>query len=433
MVLTVGMACPGYQWDTAHPIAVERPIVRDPASYLGSDAVAIARDFNAPRSPARAVRAPRKAAPPAEAPVRVGVIGCGYWGPQLIRNFSELTEADLVAVADSRPARLEYVHNRYDRVLALADHTQLLASNVEAVVVATPIRSHHELTRAALLAGKHVLVEKPLAASVEEAVDLVSLAEERGLTLMVGHTFLYNPAVAELRRMVRSGELGRIFYIDAARLNLGLFNPSVNVVWDLAPHDISILIDILGHAPVSVSARGSCCVQAGVHDVAYLSLTFPNGVGAQIHVSWLDPAKVRRITIVGDAKMVVYNDVSLGEKIRVYDKGVTTPVTDSFGEFQLSYRYGAITIPYIEWQEPLRLECADFLRSVRGGEPPVTDGYQGLVVVAVLEAAVESLRSGGREVAVEIPPRPAVQNARLRLEEPADGSEVLLRQLAESA
>ena len=364
-----------------------------------------------------------------DAPVRIGVIGCGYWGPQLIRNFSELPEADLVAVADPRPARLEYVHSRYDRVLALADHEQLLASNVEAVVVATPIRTHHKLARAALLAGKHVLVEKPLAASVEEALDLVTLANQLGLTLMTGHTFLYNPAVAELRRIVRSGEIGRVFYVDAARLNLGLFNPSANVVWDLAPHDISILVDILGHAPVAVSARGSCCVQPGVHDVAYIGLTFPDGVGAQIHVSWLDPAKVRRITVVGDDKMVVYNDVSLGEKIRVYDKGVTTPVTDNFGEIQLSYRYGAITIPYIEWQEPLRFECADFLRSIRTGQAPVTDGYQGLVVVAVLEAAIESIRNGGGEVAVQIPPRPQVQKLHLHI----DAVEDDLRPLAESA
>jgi predicted dehydrogenase len=370
--------------------------------------MAVAREVTEPgnRCDRRAARA-RAAAPPR--PVRVGVIGCGYWGPQLVRNFSELSDATLVGVADRRPERLDYVRSRYDRVLAVADHEELLAADIDAVVVVTPINTHYTLAREALLAGKHVLVEKPLTASVEEALDLVSLAAERGLTLMVGHTFLYNPAVAELRRMVRGGELGRVYYIDAARLNLGLFHPRMNVLWDLAPHDISILIDILAEAPSSVSARGSCCVQPGVHDVAYLSLNFPSGVGAQIHVSWLDPAKVRRITVVGDEKMVVYNDVSLDQKIRIYDKGVTTPVTDNFGEFQLSYRYGAITIPYIEWQEPLRLECADFLAAIRTGRRPVTDGRQGLIVVAVLEAAERSLRNGGRDVPVDIPEHAAMQ------------------------
>jgi predicted dehydrogenase len=273
------------------------------------------------------------------------------------------------------------------------------------------------VARDALLAGKHVLVEKPLAATVEEALDLVSLAAQRNLTLMVGHTFIYNPAVAELRRMVSTGELGHLHYLDSARLNLGLFQPRVDVIWDLAPHDISILMDLLGQTPVSVSARGSCCVQAGIHDVAYLSLTFPNGVNGQIHVSWLDPSKVRRITVVGDEKMVVYNDVSLGEKIRIFDKGVTPPVTDNFGEFQLSYRHGAITIPYIEWQEPLRLECTDFVQSIRAGRRPLTDGHQGMVVVAVLEAASRSLRAGGREEPVLLPGHPAVQKLNLRLDQ----------------
>jgi predicted dehydrogenase len=385
--------------------------------------MAIARGLPARRAATARRAAPRSGAD-AESPVKIGVIGCGYWGPQLIRNFSELSEAQLVGVADRRPARLDYVRSRYDRVLAVPDHETLLASDIDAVVVATPIHTHYALAKEAILAGKHVLVEKPLAASVEEALDLVSLAAERGLTLMVGHTFLYNPAVTELRRMVRSRELGRVFYVDAARLNLGLFHPLVNVMWDLAPHDISILTDVLGEAPVAVSARGSCCVRPGVHDVAYLSLTFPSGVGAQIHVSWLDPAKVRRITVVGDEKMVVYNDVSLGEKIRVYDKGVTTPVTDSFGEFQLSYRYGAITIPYIEWQEPLRLECADFLASISSGQRPVADGHEGLVVVAVLESAERSLRNGGREEPVEIPEDPTAQTLRLRIDRHVAGEDL---------
>jgi predicted dehydrogenase len=284
----------------------------------------------------------------------------------------------------------------------LTEHLQLVDLDVDAVVVATPIHTHHAVARDLLLAGKHVLVEKPLTANVEEARDLVDLASEHNLTLMAAHTFLYNPAVIELSRMVHANELGRIHYIDCARLNLGLFQRHVNVLWDLAPHDVSILIHLLGEVPISVSAHGSCCVQPGVQDVGYLALQFPSGIMAQVHVSWLDPAKVRRITVVGDKRMAVYNDVSLGEKIRVYDKGVDPPVTDSFGEFQLSYRYGNITIPYIEWQEPLRLECEHFLQCVRNGARPLSDGIQGLAVVAVLEAAERSLQERGRHVEVKL-------------------------------
>jgi predicted dehydrogenase len=247
------------------------------------------------------------------------------------------------------------------------------------------------------------MVEKPLAASVNEAVELINLARARNRLVMVGHTFLYNPAVLELRRLVGDGELGRIYYVDAARLNLGLFQRRANVIWDLAPHDISILMYVLGMTPVAVSARGSRCVQDDVHDVAYLELIFESGVSAHVHVSWLDPAKVRRITVVGDRKMAVYNDVSLVEKIRVYDTGVESPLTNTFGEFQMSYRHGQVTIPYITWQEPLRLECEHFIDCVRTGADARTDGLQGLAVVSVLEAATDSLQHGGRRVPVELP------------------------------
>jgi predicted dehydrogenase len=336
-------------------------------------------------------------------PLRVGVIGCGYWGPQLIRNFSEMPEAELAAVADSSPDRLQYVRQRYPGVPVYADYRQLRASDLDAVVVATPIETHFAIAREALRAGKHVLVEKPLALGVGEAASLIGLARVMERTLMSGHTFLYNPAVVELRRLVSSGELGRIFYVDAARLSLGLFQRHVNVIWDLAPHDVSILLYVLGTTPVAVSARGSSCVRSTVHDVAYVEVQFEDGISAQLHVSWLDPAKVRRITVVGDRKMAVYNDVSTTEKIRIYDKGVEPPPTDSFGEFQLSYRNGQITIPYVPWQEPLRTECEHFVECIRAGATPLTDGYQGLAVVAVLEAANQSLMNGGLRVPVHIP------------------------------
>jgi predicted dehydrogenase len=335
--------------------------------------------------------------------IKVGVIGCGYWGPQLIRNLHEMPAAELIAVADAKPERLEFVRRHYPEVKVFSSHTQLLETDVEAVVIATPIHTHHALAKEALDAGKHIMVEKPLAASVSEAVELIQVAEAKKRLVMVGHTFLYNPAVQELRRLVGDGELGRIYYVDAARLNLGLFQRRANVIWDLAPHDISILMYVLGMTPVEVSARGRMCVQEDVHDVAYLELLFESGVSAHVHVSWLDPAKVRRITVVGDKKMAVYNDVSQVEKIRVYDTGVETPITNNFGEFQLSYRHGQVTIPYITWQEPLRLECEHFIECVRTGADPRTDGMQGLAVVSVLEAATASLQHGGRRVPVEMP------------------------------
>ena len=334
---------------------------------------------------------------------KVGVIGCGYWGPQLIRNLYEMSNVELVAVADTKLDRLEFVRRHYPGVALFSSHQELLESDVEAVVISTPIHTHHRLAMEALAAGKHIMVEKPLAASIDEAVQVINLARARGRMVMVGHTFLYNPAVQELRRLIADGDLGRIYYVDAARLNLGLFQRRADVMWDLAPHDISILMYILGKMPVAVSARGSRCVQDDVHDVAYLELLFENGVSAHVHVSWLDPAKVRRITVVGDSKMAVYNDVSLVEKIRVYDTGVESPMTNNFGEFQLSYRHGQVTIPYITWQEPLRLELEHFVECARTGANPRTDGLQGLAVVSVLEAASSSLRQGGLRVDIAMP------------------------------
>ncbi len=345
--------------------------------------------------------------------VRVGVIGCGYWGPHLVRNLHDMAEVELVGVAEPRPDRLHYVRRSYPTVQLFSEHRGLLESEVDAIVIATPIRTHYTLAREALSAGKHVLVEKPLAASVSEAQELLQLARERDLVLMVGHTFLYNPAVRELRRLVQEGELGRIYYGDGARLNLGIFQRDVNVIWDLAPHDISILMYVLEQSPVEVSARGSACVQPDVHDVCYLEVLFSGGTSAHIHVSWLDPDKVRRLTLVGDRRMAVYNDVSPVAKLRVYDSGVDHPTTDNYGEFELAYRHGQIVIPYIHWREPLRQECEHFVHCVRTGQRPLSDGEQGLAVVAVCEAADRSLASGGVRVPVEprsMLPRPTAHD-----------------------
>ena len=329
--------------------------------------------------------------------IRVGVIGAGYWGPKHIRNFSELPHAQLAMVADLAEERLATVRSQYPRTHTTTEYQELLESaDVDAVVVATPVSTHARFVREALLAGKHVLVEKPIAASSTEAEELIRLAEAESRVLMVGHTFLYNPAVRALRNLVQRGELGQIYYIHAQRLNLGLFQRDINVIWDLAPHDVSILMYVLGMDPIAAGAHGSAYVRPGVEDVAYLHLVFPNRVRAEVHVSWLDPNKVRRITVVGSRKMAVYDDVETLEKIRVYDKGVDAPPhTDSFGEFQLSYRYGDITIPHLPSTEPLRLECEHFLECIASGATPLTDGRQGLTVVRALEAAQDSLRDGG--------------------------------------
>lgn len=351
--------------------------------------------------------------------VKVGVIGCGYWGPHLIRNLHDMVDVDLVAVADQRADRLQYVRRSYPTVCPFDDYRKLLECEVDAVVIATPIQTHFEIAREALLADRHVLVEKPLATSVAEAAELIRLATVRRRILMAGHTFLYNPAVRELRRLVQDGELGRIYYADSARLNLGLFQRYANVVWDLAPHDISILTYVLGQTPVMVSARGSTCVRPDVLDVCYLELTFSSGTSAHVHVSWLDPDKVRRLTLVGDRRMAVYNDISTVDKLRIYDSGVECPRVDNYGEFELAYRHGGISIPYIAWREPLRLECEHFVHCVRTGEEPLSNGEQGLLVVAALEAADRSLRNGGTREHVDIGeasgPAAAIGNGPLQL------------------
>lgn len=332
----------------------------------------------------------------AEQRIKVGIIGYGYWGPKLVRNFAELPECTLGWVVDRDATRLERVRAQYPGVRTAQEVDELLRSDVDAVVVATPIRTHHPLAKAALLAGKHVMVEKPLAASSVEAEELVELAERQGLRLMVGHTFEYNPAIRALREIVASGELGEIYYVDMARLNLGLFQRDINVLWDLAPHDLSILLYVLQRDPIAVSARGSANVTPGVHDVAYVELRFPDNVLAHVHLSWLDPCKVRRVTIVGSRKMVVCNDVAEVEKIRIYDKGVERPFeTDRFSEFHLQYRYGGVTIPYIPFAEPLRAQCQHFLSCVRTGTRPQSDGYVGWKVVRILEQADRSLQNGG--------------------------------------
>jgi len=329
-------------------------------------------------------------------PIQIGVVGFGYWGPKLVRNLSEMTDANLTWVAEMNPVRRQRVDSQYPALQTTSDYEEMLRSDVDAVVVATPIWTHYRLAKAALLAGKHVMVEKPLTSNTAEAEELTELAERRGLTLMVGHTFIYNGAVRALREIVNSGEIGDVYYVDAARLNLGLFQTKTNVLWDLAPHDLSILLHVLGRDPVSVSARGSSSVTPGIHDVAYMEIRFAENLLAHVHLSWLDPCKVRRVTIVGSKKMVVYNDLHEVEKIKIYDKGVDRPYeTDRFSDFHLTYRYGGMSVPYIPVEEPLRCQCEHFVHCIRTGDRPESDGRIGTKVVRILEEADKSLHNGG--------------------------------------
>jgi len=329
--------------------------------------------------------------------IRVGIVGAGYWGPNLIRNFSDLPQSRVLGVADLKEDRLKHIKANFPQVSVTQDYKDLLDMGLDAMVIATPPASHYKLAKECLEKGMHVLVEKPLTLYSNQAIELIELAEKKHRTLMVGHTFEYNPAVRALKSLIDSGELGQIYYLDAARLNLGLFQNGVNVLWDLAPHDISIIYYLLDQDPVSVNASGMPCVFQGLYDVVYINLVFPNNVLAHIHVSWLEPCKVRRLTVVGSSTMVVYNDIEPMEKIKIYDKGVEAPsYTTTFGEFQCAYRYGDIRIPNIKFTEPLRLECQDFLECISNSHKPVSSGEDGLRVIRVLEAAQRSLDNQGR-------------------------------------
>lgn len=336
--------------------------------------------------------------------VRVGAIGCGYWGPNLIRNFVEIPNAEMVAIADLQQEPINRMLERFPQIkTATQDYRDFFNMNLDAVVVATPPATHFAIARECLQNGLHVLVEKPITLNSEDAAELIRVAKAHDRILMVGHTFEYNPAVRALKQMIDKDELGRIYYIDAVRASLGIFQTKANVIWDLAPHDVSILRYLMGTDPISVSARGSACVQEGIEDVAYATLTFPDNILAHIRMSWLDPSKTRRITVVGSKKMVIYDDVESLEKLKVYDKGVKAiRRTDTFGEFSFAYHYGDVVIPYVRFEEPLRVQCLHFLECIMEGKQPISDGYDGMKVVQVIEAAQYSLKGGGNTVDVPV-------------------------------
>ena len=328
-------------------------------------------------------------------PVRFAVVGLGYWGPNLVRNLVGLPEAEVTMLCDQRPGALETLVSRYPATRGVTDYERVLSDGeVDVVAIATPIGTHFELARAALEAGKHVFVEKPLAASWEEGDELVRLASERGLVLMPGHTFLYSPPVQVVKDLIASGDLGDIYFISTSRVNLGLHQSDASVVWDLGPHDFSILQYWLGEAPTHVSTLSRGCVLPDTPDVAFVNVEYGSGVIAHVELAWLAPSKLRRTTVVGSRKMVVYDDTS-GEPVRIFDSGVTIPTPDSFGEFRLTYRTGDIVSPRVDAAEPLSLELADLCACVRSGGEPRSSSTLGLDVLRVVVAAERSLRTGG--------------------------------------
>jgi predicted dehydrogenase len=321
--------------------------------------------------------------------MRVGLIGYGYWGPNLARVLSQSETCDFVCCCEANPLRLRKALTTYPSLRGYQTTAEMW-DNVDAVVIATPIATHFDLAREALQRGKHVMVEKPLAHSASKAEQLVQMADTYKLTLLTGHTFIYSPAVVKVKQAIDSGVMGSVYYISFSRVNLGLYQKDVDVIWDLAVHDISILLHWLGEMPDWGTCLGRACVQTNKNDVAFIWLQFPSGVIASIEISWLSPQKMRRTAIVGSQRMIVYDDTEPSEKIKIYDRGVNLQEPRSFGEFQLTYRLGDMVAPQLSNQEPLAIEIAHFVECAQTGRRPKTDGAFGLQVVQVLEQIVNS-------------------------------------------
>jgi predicted dehydrogenase len=329
---------------------------------------------------------------------RIAVIGCGYWGPNFVRIFTQLPDSQVKYAVDLNEQRLAHMRLLYPHVRTTTRLEDALEDpEVDGVVVATPVVTHYRIAKRFLEAGKAALVEKPLCLSVAEGEDLIRIAEKNKSAIMVGHTFLFTAAVNKVKQLLDDGEIGDIHYIASTRANLGIFQEDINVIWDLAPHDISILNYVLQASPLSVCAHAQSFIRPPVEDVAFLTLRYPGNVLAHLHVSWLDPCKIRRSTFVASKKMVVYDDVETLEKIRIYDKGVTVqPHYETFGEFHLAYRFGDIFTPKLDDTEPLKTEANHFLRAIQNGRPERATGEESLSVVRVLEAATESARKDGK-------------------------------------
>ena len=335
--------------------------------------------------------------------MRIGVIGYGYWGPNVVRNFAELPEAEVTVVSDHRPERLAQAQRRYPGIRVTTDALDLIADPaVDGVAIVTPVAFHFELASAALRAGKHVLVEKPIASTSDEAIRLIDEAARRRLVLMVDHTFVYTGAVQKMRELVVGGELGDIHYYDSVRINLGLFQHDVDVLWDLAVHDLSIMDFVLPQQPVAVSATGLAHVPGRPKNIAYMTMFFDRPMIAHVHASWLAPVKVRRTLLGGSRRMIVFDDLEASEKIKVYDRGISVdPSPENVYQMLVGYRTGDMWAPKLALTEALQVEAAHFVDCVARGARPQSDGESGLRVVRLLEAASASMQQHGRPVDIQ--------------------------------
>lgn len=330
--------------------------------------------------------------------VNIGIVGLGYWGPNLVRNFSEVSNCSVAMACDSDEKRLKPIKRRYPYIEVTTRYKDLVSSkDIDAIAIATPVVSHYDLAKRALEEGKHVLVEKPLCSNIKEAESLIKVAKRCRKILMVDHTFLYTGSVKKAKELISKGEIGELYYFDSVRINLGLFRPDVNVIWDLAPHDISIAQYLIEEEPVSVSVLGRDFDNNKIACIAYMTLRYKSGIIAHIHVSWLSPVKIRRIIIGGSKRMIIYDDVEPTEKIRVYDSGIEFDYSKE-NPLQPTYRLGDIYLPRLDQREALLVEAEHFVDCILNGKKPLTDATFGLAVLKVLEASDTSLKEGGREV-----------------------------------
>ena len=333
--------------------------------------------------------------------IRIGVVGTGYWGPNIIRNFHQMPACDMAMCCDLNEARLKHMGNLYPGVRVTTDYDEMVSDpSLDAVAVCTHVSGHYPLAKKALEAGKHVLIEKPMTGSVDEAEELVALARKNGRILMVDHTFEYTAGVNKMKEIIESGIIGDVLYVHCSRLNLGIFQRDINVVWDLAPHDLSVIIYATGLIPRTVRTIGMKLLHPKVEDAAFVALNCGHA-SAMIHVSWIDPLKIRKVSVVGTKQMLVYDDLDPLAKIHIYDKGVDNPPHyDTFGEFLCSYHYGDIHMPRLQDAEPLSVMCRHFLECIETGKTPRSDGESGLRMVKLLAASDESIAANGAEIQV---------------------------------
>jgi predicted dehydrogenase len=336
--------------------------------------------------------------------LNIGVVGYGYWGPNVVRNFHAVAGAKLVAVSDISEKRLAMAQSHFPFIRIMKDPLELITSkDVDVVAIVTPVSDHHEMAKAALLAGKHIFVEKPFTATSAQARELIDIAAKRNLKIMVDHTFLFTGAVRKIKEIIDSGELGRLLFYDSVRVNLGLFQHDVNVIWDLAPHDLSIMAHVIDKKPLALSAHGSIHFDGRYEDIAYVSMEFEgNGFIAHFHVNWLSPVKIRKTLIAGDKKMLVWDDLDADEKVKIYDRGVDVRSANGskngIHELLVSYRSGDVYIPKLEGTEALKAEAQYFVNCIEKNEEPFNNGQAGLQVVRFLEAADESIKNGGKRI-----------------------------------